>query len=166
MTCPLNASTWITPASGGKSANRRLIAARETQRPVGKNPLGIRDVPENFLYGPFSRGIPETPVPFASPGEQLQHLQSLGFENAQDIGARNFRYVIRVVLGVFRRLGSVHRLSSLLEPELYRSAEFKRTSNSEILTPRPAGQNSDPPRARSESPLFVLRSIMQDNACL
>src|SRR6266480_2732199 len=57
-----------------ESGKRRLIGARKPQRPVSKNALGIRDVPENFLYRPFSGRIPEASVPLASSRKQLQHL--------------------------------------------------------------------------------------------
>src|SRR5712692_8548072 len=113
-----------------------MIGAREPQCTVGINALGIRDVSENFLHRPFSRGIAKTSVPLASPREQLQHLQSLRFQDTQYIGPRNLRYVVRVRFGVFRQRGSFHGDSSILKLELYRWEELRRAAKSADGAPR------------------------------
>src|SRR5947208_3746674 len=116
--CPLAKSATAHVVILLESGKQRLVAARKPQCPVRKNAFGIGDVSENFLYRPFSRRIPETPVPLASPRKQPQHLQALRFENAQYIGPRNFRYIVRVVVRVFARFRSFHDGTSLLETEL------------------------------------------------
>ncbi len=85
---------------------------------------------ENFLHRPFTRRVPEASVPLASPREQLQHLQSLRFQDAQDVGAWNFRYVVRVVVGVLAGFGSAHGGTSFPEMEVYRWEELPRTAKS------------------------------------
>src|SRR5258708_6954673 len=57
--CPLAKRTTPHVVILLESGKRRLIGARESQCPVSKNALGIRDVSQNFLYRPFSRPIPE-----------------------------------------------------------------------------------------------------------
>src|SRR6267378_1529705 len=60
-----------------ESRQRRLIPPRDAQRPVGKNTLGIRNVPEDFFHRPLPGRIAKTSVSFAPSREQLQHLQPL-----------------------------------------------------------------------------------------
>jgi len=69
-----------------ESREGRLVATREAQGPAREYPLRVRDVSQDFFYRPLSQSMPEASVSLASASEQLQHLQSLGFQNAQDIG--------------------------------------------------------------------------------
>src|SRR6266404_7373752 len=88
-----------------ESGERRLVSTRNPQSTVRENTLTIAHVTEHFLHRPLVRGVTEITVALAARGKKLRHLQSLRFEDAQNIVAFDFRNISFVIGCVLARFG-------------------------------------------------------------
>src|SRR5580693_2380750 len=86
-----------------KTRQRRLVAARDAEGAVGKYALGVAEVPDDFLDGPFVWSVAEIAVALGARREELGGLEALGFELREHVATLNFGDVSFVERRVFAR---------------------------------------------------------------
>src|SRR5579863_3202561 len=80
------------------------VAARNAQRTVGENALGIADVAQHFFRAPFLGRVAEVAIRLVKSREQLHHLPPLLVERAENIVILNQRYIAIIVRRIFAGL--------------------------------------------------------------
>ena len=89
-----------------EALHRRGIGARDAERAVGENALGIAHVPQDFFGAPFLRRVAEVTVFLIASGKQHHGLAALLIERAENVIALYQRNVPPIIRGIFVWLGT------------------------------------------------------------
>src|ERR1700722_1884846 len=84
-----------------EALHRRGIAARDAERAVGENALGIAHVPQDFFGAPFLGRVAEVTVFLIASGKQHRGLAALLIERAENVLSlpeRNVAAIVRRIL--------------------------------------------------------------------
>src|SRR5712672_1714497 len=122
-----------------KSGKRRLVSTRDPQSAVNEDSLAVDHVAQRLFHRPFVRRITKIAVTLAMRRKKLRHLQSLSFQNAQNVAAFHFGNIGFVIGCVFARFG----------PGRCGSSRFHRFS----IPPLPTVISTSSPQIRPQSGL-------------
>src|ERR1700723_3626328 len=89
-----------------EALHRGGIGARDAERAVGENALGIAHVPQDFFGAPFLRRVAEVTVFLIASGKQHHGLAALLIERAENVLSLDQRNVAAIVRRILAWLGT------------------------------------------------------------